>query len=575
MNHQSSSTAVLDRPVESVRVRALSVYGTRALAVLVALMGVGNILSAWFARGPGRWEVLRQVLPLQVIHGSRTLAAAAGVFLILTSRGLWRHKRRSWELSIIFLAASVPLHLTKGLDYEEALVSLVILLLLAIYGPYYQVRSDPPSLRQGLTAILVSTAAVLLYGALGFRALGLPPGVQPGPAAEIRAVMRVFYELSDMGPIRAHGRRRWFVKSIHGVALLTYVYAFAMITRPLVPRKRAAEDERGRAEQILQQWACTDIASFALLDDKHYLFLDEGEGVLAYKVAGGCAIALGDPVGPPESVGMLARMFLEMCRRSDWRPVFAQTTPQCLPLPNELGLRYTKIGEDAVINLREFSITGNRGAGFRYTINSLEKQGVRAVRYDLAKDELGLMGQLEEISSEWLAMHKGSEKTFSLGYWDPLRISRYPLMVALDSRDRALAFETLVPMYGANGWAGDLMRRRPDSPRGVMDYVIVKQALALKHEGYDVYGQGLCPLSTREIPGDEGQALADRVIELLYEHFNTFYGFKGLHDWKAKFHPRWESRYLVYTSPARLPQVALAIVRADSTDSMLSFLRRG
>jgi phosphatidylglycerol lysyltransferase len=53
-------------------------------------------------------------------------------------------------------------------------------------------------------------------------------------------------------------------------------------------------------------------------------------------------------------------------------------------------------------------------------------------------------------------------------------------------------------------------------------------------------------------------------VHLLYEHFNRFYSFKGLHAYKEKYQPRWEPRYLIYSSAAGLPKAALAVVRANN-----------
>ena len=552
-----------------------SVYGIRLVAVLTALMGIGNILSAWFARGPGRLEILSSVLPLQVVHGSRTLAAVAGVFLVLTAKGLWRRKRRSWEFSIIILAASVVLHMAKGLDYEESLFSIILILLLIMLQPFFQVRSDPPSVGQGIRVTLGALLATILYGAVGFHLFDAQFSGRQTVQNDVRATLAVFFEFADIKVRPLTSRAKWFEESLYGVALLTLSYGFVCLTRPLVPRNKENTGARAEADAIVQRWGRTDIATFCLLDDKQYYFGKGREGFVAYKVIGNCAIALGDPIAAAEEVPGMIAGFVDYCQKNDWYPAFYQAMPDYLEVYHAAGLKSVKVGEDAIIDLETFNITGNQGAGFRHTINSLEKrQGVRAVRYDLSRDERGIVDELEEVSTEWLAMHHGAEKTFSLGYWEPERIARHPMIVALDESDRVLAFETLVPMYQSNGWAGDLMRRRPDSPRGVMDYLVIKQALLLRQEGYKVYGQGLSPLSTNEVEEDEDQGIIDRAVNLLYEHFNTFYGFKGLHDWKAKFHPRWESRYLVYPSTPMLPRIALAIIQADSTGGLLSFLRK-
>jgi len=47
----------------------------------------------------------------------------------------------------------------------------------------------------------------------------------------------------------------------------------------------------------------------------------------------------------------------------------------------------------------------------------------------------------------------------------------------------------------------------------------------------------------------------------LFGRFQRFIGFKGLHQYKAKWDPEWEPRYIFFTgSAARLPQTGLAIL---------------
>ncbi|MGD0575867.1 MAG: phosphatidylglycerol lysyltransferase domain-containing protein [Anaerolineales bacterium] len=49
----------------------------------------------------------------------------------------------------------------------------------------------------------------------------------------------------------------------------------------------------------------------------------------------------------------------------------------------------------------------------------------------------------------------------------------------------------------------------------------------------------------------------DRAIELIYNRFDTIYGFKSPHQFKQKFDPRWENRYLVFPGLPALPRVVL------------------
>ena len=106
-----------------------------------------------------------------------------------------------------------------------------------------------------------------------------------------------------------------------------------------------------------------------------------------------------------------------------------------------------------------------------------------------------------------------------------------------------------------------------------MDFLFVSMFQHFQDEGYDGFNLGLSALSgvgeTQESPRLE------RVLRYLYEHLNQFYNFKGLHAYKEKFRPHWQPRYLVYPSLTALPDVVMALVRADSGDHLLDYFKPG
>lgn len=68
-------------------------------------------------------------------------------------------------------------------------------------------------------------------------------------------------------------------------------------------------------------------------------------------------------------------------------------------------------------------------------------------------------------------------------------------------------------------------------------------------------------------------ARIEKVIHYLYEHLNQFYNFKGLHAYKEKFRPRWEPRYLVFPNYRSLMPIVVALIRADSGDRLIDYLK--
>ena len=65
------------------------------------------------------------------------------------------------------------------------------------------------------------------------------------------------------------------------------------------------------------------------------------------------------------------------------------------------------------------------------------------------------------------------------------------------------------------------------------------------------------------------------MFKYLYDHLQRFYNFQGLRAYKDKFQPHWEPRYLVYPSITALPDVVVALVRADSSDRFWDYFKPG
>ena len=95
-----------------------------------------------------------------------------------------------------------------------------------------------------------------------------------------------------------------------------------------------------------------------------------------------------------------------------------------------------------------------------------------------------------------------------------------------------------------------------------MDFLFVSLIDWARQQGYDTFNLGLSSLSgVGEHPGDPA---LERVMHFVFEHVNQFYNFKGLHEFKEKFHPQWSPRYLIYPGASDLPAVWMAVVQANS-----------
>jgi phosphatidylglycerol lysyltransferase len=105
-----------------------------------------------------------------------------------------------------------------------------------------------------------------------------------------------------------------------------------------------------------------------------------------------------------------------------------------------------------------------------------------------------------------------------------------------------------------------------------MDFLFVSLLTWAKEQKYSTFNLGLSALSG---VGEHADAAPiERALLYIYKNVNRFYNFRGLHAFKEKFHPIWSPRYLIYPSPASLPTVSVALIRAQYGSDMLSLLRQ-
>lgn len=535
-------------------------WTVRFIALLTGLMGVINVLSAILPSWSSRLRLLERYSPLFVRQGGQLTVVLAGFALLLLARGLWRRKHTAWWITLFVLGISAISHLLKGLDIEEAALAASLAGWLIWQRDEFHTLSDPPSIRQGYKILAAALGFTLAYGALGFYLLDRHYRAQYDLPAALRQTLVMFTQFYDPGLEPITGFGRYFADSIYIVGLVTLGYAALILLRPVLIHAPASAAEHQCAAEIVTLYGHTSLARMALFPDKAYLFTPGGS-LLAYTVCRRVAVVLGDPIGPPQDLSPAIAAFQQLCARNDWIPAFYQTLPETLPSYRQAGFEAQVIGQEAVVDLHTFSLSGHAVKPLRTSANRFSREGYRFV---IQPPGLGddLLETLREVSDEWLTLVHGSEKRFSLGWFDDDYIRSCAIAMVYSPDERLTAFASLLPEYQRNELSVDLMRRRQEVEPGTMDYLFVSLIQYAQQQGYDSFNLGLSALAgVGEQPNDPA---AERVLHFIFEHVNQFYNFKGLHEFKEKFQPHWSPRYLIYPNLGALAGVWLAVVEANA-----------
>src|SRR5579862_9599374 len=152
------------------RVTLRSLKAEKLLAWSAAAVGVIGIVSALTPEMANRVRIVRGVLPPGWPEAARVLTVAAGIGLIWLARSLARRRRRAWQLAVVVVLAAAVAHLAKGLDVEEAVISLLLLAALIRWRSRFDVPGDPASTRPLLALAFVAATAVA--AAIGWEVHG-------------------------------------------------------------------------------------------------------------------------------------------------------------------------------------------------------------------------------------------------------------------------------------------------------------------------------------------------------------------------------------------------------------------
>jgi lysyl-tRNA synthetase, class II len=502
----------------------------RLLAWGAAAVGVIGIVSALTPEMANRVEIVQGTLPPGWPEAARVLTVAFGIGLIWLSRSLARRRRRAWQLAVAVVVASAAAHLAKGLDFEEATISLLLLVALVLRRRRFDVPGDPTSVRPllGLGAALAGIAAVVSW-------------------AELRGI-ELSHRTGD---------------GLLGLAVVCGFLALYFWLRPFGHAVAQTVGERRMARALVDAHGSDSLSFFALRRDKSYLFSPSGRAFLAYRVVAGTALVSGDPVGDDAEIDDLLAELRRIARAHGWRFAVVGASDDHLQRYRALGLKPVSIGEEAVLSPQGFSLEGRAIRKVRQSVSRLRKAGYSCRIVAAEEAAPALEAELEDLSASW---RRGEpERGFSMAI-DDLHIPGTMLALAEDAEGRIGGFLHLAPSLQAGscgGWSLSAMRRRPSAPNGLTEFLVVETLAWARETGASELSLNFCALTDLLAP-ERMTTPVRRVVRRGLLLTDNVFQLERLYSFNRKFFPEWRRRYICVERLIDLPAVGLAYLHAES-----------
>jgi phosphatidylglycerol lysyltransferase len=527
-------------------------------AVLIFALGIVNIISVLTPALPERLHLLRDYLLVDVVSFSNSFVFVAGLFLLVTAAFMLRGLRTAWWFALGFSIISIFGHITKGIDYEEATIALLIVGSLVATRKQYYVKTNPKLGTVGLQTAMLSMAAVLLYGVVGFYFLDKKHfQIDFNIFQSFQYTLQNFFLIgsSDLIPHDAFARYFIYLIKISGFASITFlVYS---LVRPYVFKITPAEEEIARAKSLTQQFGNSALDFFKTYSDKFIYAPPDINAFISYRVSRNFAVVLENPVA--ENSDEMKRCILSFSKyayENGLKEIYYRVPKVSLSLYSELSRKSLFLGQEGVVDLNSFSLEGGDKKSIRNALNKITEQGYNThINTPPLRD--GLIQKLKAVSDEWLKLTERNEIIFSQGMFVEKEIKQQTVITVENREEKIIAFLNIIPDYVKNEGTYDLLRKTADAPNGIMDYILIELFKYLKSNGYQYVNLGFAPMSGLDDPHN----FTEKSMKFAYEKIRSFSHYKGQREYKEKFNPQWQDKYLVYSNDYDLLQVPAVLAR--------------
>ncbi len=483
-----------------------------------------------------RFKLISKLFPNYMLLLNKRFTLICGLSLMALSTGIKNRVRIAHRMVIILLIIISTLYMVVGKGYLETFICIVLILGLYVNKDYFDGLAESISIKKFFRGAII----IFLLFSIGIMVYNFRHRVNFFYGMEKFSYNFIKNNLSHVlfAPI--------ITLSIYSIIL--------SVERKYMEFEPINKEDVERFEWFFERYPYVANTHSFYMKDKNIFFNEKNTVMFLYRPYKDKLFVLGDPTGNPNDFEDAMDEFIKMASKNRMDVVFFQVTGKYLEAFINQGFSLLKLGEDALVDLDSFSLSGKKFKILRRTLNSMETLNLRfkIIEPPFSKE---FMEELKEISDQWLGNRR--EMQFSLGAFKEDYLQKAPIFIIEDD-ERIYAFANMFPLKGTKTISIDLMRQIDDGPPGLMDMMFLSIITWAKEEGYEKFDLGVAPLSN--VGNKIYSSGKEKTVKLAYKYGNKIYGFQGLRKFKNKYTPDWNSVFLAYKDDFQLPDTLIKLV---------------
>jgi len=357
---------------------------------------------------------------------------------------------------------------------------------------------------------------------------------------------------------------------INSIDIVWMVAFLALLAAVVVSTTRDRSKRSGFEvfDRLMRQKGATNITWMARWPGMSYWVNKSETASFGYRLINNVAIILSDPVGSPQAIAASIESFNKYCTDKGWTVAYFSVSESFSKVLAKRGYKAIMVGEDTVIELDNLTFTGKEWQSVRSAINKAEKAGISMQTISYSTASLAIKDQLQAIANSWVADKSLPEMGFTLGTLVQAEDPEVIMNIAVDQDGTVHGMTSWMPVYRSGkivGWTIDIMQRRlsDQTMGGVIEFLIAKSAVMFKGQGTEYISLSAAPLANSKTK----KTSLEKLLTVLADKLEPFYGFKSLYRFKQKFQPVHKPLYLCYNDEAKLPAITAAIGKAYMNDT--------